>query len=1067
LASEIIVYDPDENYDYPRIKIGDGKSNINSLPFVTKEYAKISDIPTKPEDIGALPDSTVIPTVPTKISAFENDKGYLTQHQSLDDYAKTADLGALATKDSLTASDVGALPNTYTPPNQTAEQVGADPKGTAATAVSQHNTADDSHNDIRLELKAINDKLTAFFDSDNQTLDELSEIVAYITSNKALIDSITTSKVSVADIINNLATNVANKPLSAAQGVVLKGLIDAVSASLSDYQPKGDYALASAIPTKVSQLTNDSSFASEDYVDNKVSSIDIPSGYVVQPEPPEDKTVLWVDMDDESLDDFSEAINAALAQAKASGEFDGKDGASVTVKSVSESTADGGSNVVEFTDGKTLTVKNGKTGGKGDPGKTPVKGLDYWTPVDQQEIESFIASELAKRGQLAPEYVDSVEKCTDTSKMYVLPDGYIYAYMYGESEAATYKNILDGTELHLNERINSSGSYVGLDGYVSTDYLKMKPGDVVRVNLPLSNLTTTHDKNRGIAYNASKTIAYGNDGWIGYYAPITEENGVCSFVFGQVYNTPGNTSSGTKMIATISDEGYMRFNFWIKDTEIKEADVADLAVTLNEPISAGTVAGYDWRNTGLPFVPADYEDRIQELEEKVSQMGTSAVKENISASAVFAPSPQLPADDSTEADFNAEDMTTQDIYDYFDALCEKYPNYITKETLGKDASNTLDVNRYVLCRHYYKAWQRVNYPKMYAWVNGSTIIYSKSVSPRIGDTLYSTAYIGTSKGTVSAVSNANQTRTVGGVVYTRDKTKDVEPTLVFTSIISNAKGSTVYNQNQTSATTVSAITATTMTGANGISYTRYPMGDRDRTMERSTVVTIGANEHGFTPDPREPAIVCARLAKDLCECRNADNLFLNQLKNGVMLIIVPVINPYGFNLGTAAGYYNKNGVNINRNYDCPGWGNLDDTGTGAQGAYGGSEIETQYFMNTISEPNSAVAVSVHALGYSTNGGNALTHYQGNNFNSSKIADIAEVMAANYNLQFTDYGTTPPDTNQGGKSPAYITWAGAVGGLIEMQAEGASTERNTAYILEADYTLLLQCIHMWLSDYMEQ
>lgn len=118
LDSEIIVYDPDENYDYPRIKIGDGKTNINTLPFVTKDYAKISDIPTKPEDIGALPDSTVIPTVPTKISAFENDKGYLTQHQSLDAYAKTADLGALATKDSLTASDVGALPDTTEIPSK-------------------------------------------------------------------------------------------------------------------------------------------------------------------------------------------------------------------------------------------------------------------------------------------------------------------------------------------------------------------------------------------------------------------------------------------------------------------------------------------------------------------------------------------------------------------------------------------------------------------------------------------------------------------------------------------------------------------------------------------------------------------------------------------------------------------------------------------------------------------------------------------------------------------------------------------------------------------------------------
>lgn len=45
----------------------------------------------------------------------------------------------------------------------------------------------------------------------------------------------------------------------------------------------------------------------------------------------------------------------------------GAAGTSVTVKSVSESTADGGSNVVTFSDGKTLNVKNGSKGNKGDP----------------------------------------------------------------------------------------------------------------------------------------------------------------------------------------------------------------------------------------------------------------------------------------------------------------------------------------------------------------------------------------------------------------------------------------------------------------------------------------------------------------------------------------------------------------------------------------------------------------------------------------------------------------------------------------------------------------------------
>lgn len=214
------------------------------LTAVPDGYAKTEDIPKKPEDIGAQPSGnyalkTEIPSVP--VQSVNGKTGAVT----LD----AAAVGARPSNWMPTAQEVGALPNTYTPPNQTAEQVGADPKGTASSAVSQHNTAEDSHNDIRLELKAINDRLTAFFDSDNQTLDELSEIVAYITNNKTLIESITTSKVNVADIINNLTTNVSNKPLSAAQGFVLKGLIDTLSNNLANYQPKGNYLTEETDPT--------------------------------------------------------------------------------------------------------------------------------------------------------------------------------------------------------------------------------------------------------------------------------------------------------------------------------------------------------------------------------------------------------------------------------------------------------------------------------------------------------------------------------------------------------------------------------------------------------------------------------------------------------------------------------------------------------------------------------------------------------------------------------------------------------------------------------------------------
>lgn len=114
-------------------------------------------------------------------------------------------------------------------PTYTASEVGAEADGTADGKVSAHNTAGDAHNDIRELISGLTQRLNALADSDDTTLDQMSEIVAYIKSNKSLIDAITTSKVSVSDIIDNLTTNVSNKPLSAAQGVALKALIDGIT----------------------------------------------------------------------------------------------------------------------------------------------------------------------------------------------------------------------------------------------------------------------------------------------------------------------------------------------------------------------------------------------------------------------------------------------------------------------------------------------------------------------------------------------------------------------------------------------------------------------------------------------------------------------------------------------------------------------------------------------------------------------------------------------------------------------------------------------------------------------
>lgn len=116
--------------------------------------------------------------------------------------------------------------------NLTATDVGADASGTATSAVSSHNTSTSAHNDIRTLISDLSKQLNAFLDVDNTKKDQLSELIALIETNADSIEAITSGKVNVSDIVNNLTTNVSNKPLSATQGVALKTLIDDLQTAL-------------------------------------------------------------------------------------------------------------------------------------------------------------------------------------------------------------------------------------------------------------------------------------------------------------------------------------------------------------------------------------------------------------------------------------------------------------------------------------------------------------------------------------------------------------------------------------------------------------------------------------------------------------------------------------------------------------------------------------------------------------------------------------------------------------------------------------------------------------------
>lgn len=258
----------------------------------------------------------------------------------------------------------------------------------------------------------------------------------------------------------------------------------------------------------------------------------------------------------------------------------------------------------------------GAIGATGAAGYTPVRGTDYWTEADKEEINAdniaYMSVELAKRNQLVPEFANSIEDCVDTSKLYVLPDGYIYAY--GKHDKFILENQFEISDSTLNARLRSTGE-------IQTG----NPGLLVTNKITIPQFVNPYTiKIGGITLQLS--ALYGYMAYVFYYGSSDELLGSRSF------NSLTPNSAGQYVLdiydGSCTDVDYVRLSLSVSTSTLSTVDVQNLFIEF-EPKN-GLVVVTEWGSTGHAFVPADYEHRIIALENAEIQLENrvSEIEEN-------------------------------------------------------------------------------------------------------------------------------------------------------------------------------------------------------------------------------------------------------------------------------------------------------------------------------------------------------------------------------------------------------------------------------------------------------
>lgn len=228
---------------------------------------------------------------------------------------------------------------------------------------------------------------------------------------------------------------------------------------------------------------------------------------------------------------------------------------------------------------------------------------------------------------LKPNFVNSVEECTDTSALYVLPDGYVYAYFEADEDEIeepaftnqipisidTDSSIYNGKGYKTASRINSSGAVVDVANASATNpvfvtgFIPVSGGDIVRLkNCYIDADGMTGDTDYwGNTASSLRIGLYNKSGFS--YASVIPWTDFLSWDY--VTATADSDGRVTEFKIAAGVNAYIRLCLG--------GDPETAIVTINEVTEASPTQPSGWINTGHAFVPADYEDRIIALEKAV------------------------------------------------------------------------------------------------------------------------------------------------------------------------------------------------------------------------------------------------------------------------------------------------------------------------------------------------------------------------------------------------------------------------------------------------------------------